>query len=235
MNRILNINIKTDRPPAHRQSNTEKPIHQTTGQARRVEPQMLNPSAINAKNRAYCKILPTTKKNTDAVHVQALHAADSPKRRIDIIINKKPAQGLIHTGAYISVVSEKFAKNFPEGRCPWIGPSVKLADGSAIRPKFGLKIEILLQDKKAQSTALIMKIPKSDMLIGNDILDQLGDTWIKLLENPIDEATPQQVKLLLQQDVVIPAKSSARVVVDTEPKTEIENKSWVVEPSTQLL
>ena len=79
-----------------------------------------------------------------------------------------------------------------------------------------------------------MKIPKSDMLIGNDILDQLGDTWIKLLENPIDETTPQQVKLLLQQDVVIPAKSSARVVVDTEPKMEIEKKSWVVEPSTQL-
>ena len=176
----------------------------------------------------------TSKNYTDAVHVQALHVADSPKRRIDIIINKKPAQGLIDTGADISVVSEKFAKNFPEDRCPWNGPNVKLADGSAIRPKFGLKIEVLLQDKKAQSTALIMKIPKSDMLIGNDILDQLGDTWIKLLENPIDETTPQQVKLLLQQDVVIPAKSSARVVVDTEPKMEIEKKSWVVEPSTQL-
>ena len=68
-----------------------------------------------------------------------------------------------------------------------------------------------------------MKIPKSDMLIGNNILDQLGDTWIKLIENPIEEASPQKVNLLLQQNVVIPAKSSARVEVDTEPNMEIEN------------
>ena len=208
-------------PPAIQYEKTNTPNHRASQASRTTDGK---PICNKCKKTGHiARFCPQQKNYTDAVHVQALHVADSTKRRIDIIINKKPAQGLIDTGADISVVSEKFAKNFPEDRCPWNGPSVKLANGSVIKPKFKLKIEVLLKDKKAQSTALIMKIPKSDMLIGNDILDQLGDTWIKLLENPIEEATPQKVNLLPQQNVVIPAKSSARVEVDTEPNMEIEN------------
>ena len=113
MNRILNIKEKTDHPPAYRQyKKTNAPNHRASQASRTTDGKPICNKCKKAGH--FARFCPQQKNNTDAVPVQALHASDSPKRRIDIIINKKPAQGLIDTGADISVVSEKFAKKFPE-------------------------------------------------------------------------------------------------------------------------
>ena len=153
-----------------------------------------------------------------------------------VLINGTSAVALIDTGAAISAVSDAFAQQFPNDKCNWDGPAVSMANCKVVRPKYGLKVELEMKGKQLSGIALILPLPQTDMLIGNDILRQFRNVEISYVTDPEDAREAlHRAKISLKQDIVIPPQSSAPINVIVQPDVTIEGKTWVVEPSKRLL
>ena len=70
---------------------------------------------------------------------------------------------MIDTGAALTAVSEEFALKIPDGKKEWKGPTVSLANGQLIQPRFGVKININIGNKEAKGLAIVMPLPNTDI------------------------------------------------------------------------
>ena len=171
--------------------------------------------------------------------INALHTTGKTLVKAHVLANGIEAVALIDTGAALTAVSEHFANRVPKAKCKWTGPAIYLANGQAIEPTHGWNLHLKIKGKKAEGVAVVMPLPNTDILVGNDLLRQFRKIKIhydKLDDNNDFNTTPTlRASVVLLQDIVIPAKSIVPVPTELTPHIPfITPTAWIVEPSTEL-
>ena len=159
----------------------------------------------------------------------------------EVLCNGIKAEALIDTGAALTAVSEQFANGCAKSKCAWTGPAISLANGEMTWPTCGIHVNIKIGQKKAKGVAIVMPLPNTDILIGNDLLRQFGNIEIHYSKQAEDDydffnVTPsQQTLIVLSQDIVVPARSVVPVETNLVPDQAMNKKGFfVVEPSAPL-
>ena len=89
-----------------------------------------------------------------------------------VLCNGREAVAVISTGTAISAVSEAFPRKLPNNKYKWKGHAVCMVICQEVKPEFGLNIDMVVKGKRLSSKALIMPLPKADLVIGMDILSE---------------------------------------------------------------
>ena len=164
--------------------------------------------------------------------VNALHAIGKSLVKKEVLCNGIKAEALIDTGAALTAVSEQFANGCAKSKCAWTGPAISLANGEMTWPTCGIHVNIKIGQKKAKGVAIVMPLPNTDILIGNDLLRQFGNIEIHYSKQADDDydffnVTPsQQTPIVLSQDIVVPAKSVVPVETNLVPDQTWNKKGF---------
>ena len=131
-----------------------------------------------------------------------------------------------------------------------VGPMIKLADGRLIQPTARAKFDIELREYALSVEAVVLNLGAFGLLIGANVLEQLGKVSIDYLSNPPKlclltgdfamkaiQQPEKFPKMRSQQRVTIPALSAKLVSVkwEDESPTSRNEKVVLLEPSKELL
>ena len=146
---------------------------------------------------------------------------------------------MIDTDACISVASPTLARQMNALVTPWVGPTVRLANGTPVDPEGCTTLAIEDSGRRVDGEFLVMELDHTaEMLLGNNVLRKCSDLTVhytstsaaaSLGKPPTQETVVASIfcdkasnddRLTVVSTTTIPARSTAKVTVRTTGKPE---------------
>lgn len=165
--------------------------------------------------------------------------------KLSVKLGKCDVISVVDTGAGVSVVSKSCVDRcFKNAMLPWDGPSIVLANGTRMRPSFGVELNFMLENSPVKVFAAILDLKSIDLLLGCDALAQVGKISIDYNQDPpvvkfcvdVDEPKVEHCKVVSDVGVSVPAYSVLNFDVSFRDKRDIDKNSgnYFFEPNQKL-